>query len=280
MKKFSILLVILGILEISLALYLTTWRMHFWDAIQLKQPLHFLQQLGIFTVVALVICFVTGISGYLVSLTAIKWREKLNAKALTVLKSRIENINQRIQEDCQTYPDLVLNLAFGTLKAIIYIVVFSVSLLLSFHWWFLAILLGYSLIGTGITHCIAKPLIRLNYDNQRAEATYRNDLSVTNFNDCIRLMLGLAKKQKHLTYFQQFYGQLGVLIPILIIAPQYFTSAMTLGVLMRFTSLSSTILENLSYGINSFAQINRLLSCRRRLKEINVIGVKNEKLND
>lgn len=281
MKKFIFWLVVLGALEIGLALFLTFWREAFWNSVQLKQQISFINQLGIFTITALVICLVSGMSGYLVSLVAIKWREKLNTRALNVEsikdlqrkfhQRKIENYSQRVQSDCQEYPDLVLNLAFGTLKAIIYILVFSISLLLSFHWWFLLLLLGYSVIGTVLTHYIAKPLVRLNYDNQRAEATYRNDLSTTNFGDCIRLMLGLAKKQKHLTYFQQFYGQIGVLIPILIIAPQYFTTAMTLGVLMRFTSLSSTILDNLSYGINSFAQINRLLSCRRRLKEINII---------
>lgn len=272
MKKFIIGLIILGSLEISLALGLTYWRQYFWEAIQLKQQLHFLQQLGIFTVVALAVCFVSGLSGYLVSLTSIKWRGKLNTRALAVREqTNVENIAQRIGDDCREYPDLVLNLTFGTFKALLYVLVFTVSFMLSFSWWFLLILVGYCVIGTIITHYIANPLISLNYQNQRAEATYRLSLCPSNFPDCIRLMLGLAKKQKHLTYFQQFYGQLGVLIPILIIAPQYFTTAMTLGVLMRFTSTASTILDNLSYGINSFAQINRLLSCRRRLREISII---------
>jgi ABC-type uncharacterized transport system fused permease/ATPase subunit len=84
-------------------------------------------------------------------------------------------------------------------------------------------------------------------------------------------MLGLAKKQKHLTYFQQFYGQLGVIVPLLIIAPLYFSSGMTIGTLMRFNSLGATILDNMSYGINSFGLINRLISCRKRLKEVNIL---------
>lgn len=81
MKKYIALLISFAIIEIGLALYLTVWREHFWNAVSNKEQLHFLQQLGIFTVVALVCCFVSGISGYLVSLTAIKWREKLNDTA-------------------------------------------------------------------------------------------------------------------------------------------------------------------------------------------------------
>ncbi len=157
------------------------------------------------------------------------------------------------------------------MKAIFYIVVFSISLVLSFHWWYLGILVSYTILGSVITNYIAKPLINLNYEQQRVEASYRNDLTIINFKDCIVIMLGLAKKQKHLTYFQQFYSQVGVIVPLIIIAPFYFTSAMTIGSLMRFNSLSSTILDNLSYGISNFATINRLLSCRKRLKEAQII---------
>lgn len=271
MKKYIVCLIVFALLEISLALYLTWWRECFWQAISLKDSSSFIQQLGVFTGVALVMCFVSGISGYLVSLTAIKWRENLNAKAMSVRDNKIENLNQRIQEDCMSYPDLFLNIAFGSIKSLTYILVFSISLVFSFSYFFLLILITYSIIGTLIAKRIALPLISLNYQQQRLEATYRNNLTIENFSDCIALMLGLAKKQKHLTYFQQFYGQLGVLVPLLIIAPQYFTSAMTLGALMRFNSVSSTILDNMSYGINSFASINKLISCRKRLKEANII---------
>lgn len=271
MKKYITWLVIFAIVEITLALGLTMWREHFWNAISNRESLQFMQQLGIFTCVALVICFVSGISGYLVSLSVIAWRKILNHKAMITPCRPVENLSQRIQEDCQSYPDLVLNLGFGTVKAVTYIVVFSISLMLSFSWWFLGILIAYSIIGTLVTRYIAYPLIHLNYEKQRVEAGYRSDLTINNFEDCLRVMLGLAKKQKHLTYFQQFYGQIGVVVPLLIIAPVYFTSGMTLGTLMRFNSLSSTVLDNMSFGISQFANINNLLSCRKRLKEANIL---------
>lgn len=271
MKRYIVWLIIFAALEIGLALYLTVWREHFWNAVAQKQSVTFLHQLLVFTGAALGACFVSGFSGYLVSLTAIKWREKLNDKAFAIRKSEIENISQRIQEDCMTYPDLVLNLAFGIAKAIMYILVFSISLILSYHFWYLGVFIAYTLIGMVVTSYIANPLIRLNYEQQRAEASYRQTLTINNFKDCIYIMLGLAKKQKQLTYFQQFYSQIGVVVPLIIIAPFYFTTPMTLGMLMRFNSLSSTILENLSYGITSFATINRLISCRKRLKEAKIL---------
>lgn len=258
--------------EIGSALYLTYFREHFWDAISHKQSADFLYQLILFTGVALVICFVSGVSGYLMSLASIKWRQKLNIKAFAVREQKnIENIGQRIQDDCMSYPDLFLNLIFGTVKAGAYVVIFGVTLFLSFSWWYLLVVLMYAAIGTVITHWIAKPLIALNYKQQRVEATYRNSLTIDNFSDCIHVMLGLAKKQKHLTYFQQFYSQVGVIIPLVVVAPIYFTTNMTLGTLMRFNSTFSTILDNMSYGINSFSSINRFLSCRKRLKEARII---------
>lgn len=273
MKKYIFWLIILALCEISLALYLTWWREFFWQSIAEKQSLQFMQQLGVFTAVALTMCGLSGITGYLVSLTAISWREKLNKKALDITNCdlKIENMSQRIQDDCFSYPDLYLNLLFGLGKSLVYITVFSVALLLSFSYYYLLLFITYALVGTWLTKKIASPLIKLNYESQRAEATYRNDLTINNFNDCIRIMLGLAKRQKYLTYFQQFYLQLGVVIPLIVIAPLYFVSGMTLGTLMRFNSVGSTILENTSFGISSFAMINKLIACKKRLKEAQII---------
>lgn len=270
MRKYIIALILLGALEIALSLYLTTWREHFWNAISNRQGMDFIHQLIIFTGVALTICITSGASGYTLSLLSIRWRRILNAKALKASHS-VENANQRVQEDAMAYPDLMLGLSVGAIKALFYVIVFSVSLMCSYNAFYLVILFVYAMIGMAVTHYIAKPLIHLNYEQQRAEATYRNNLSITNFKDCVYIMLGLAKKQKHLTYFQQFYGQLGVIVPLLLIAPLYFTTSMALGSLMRFNSLGSTILDNLLYGVNSFGMLNKLISCRKRLKEIGII---------
>jgi len=187
------------------------------------------------------------------------------------METPIENLGQRRQDDCTMYPDLMLTLGVGSAKAVSYILIFSTSIITMYGYVYLLYFILYCIVGSYLTSKIARPLIELNYQQQRAEATYRNDLSINNFQDCIHIMLGLAKKQKHLTYFQQFYGQLGVIVPLLVIAPVYFTTGMTLGSLMRFNSLSSTVMDNLNYGVSSFAMINKLVSCRRRLLEAGII---------
>lgn len=271
MRKYLILMGLLAIVEISLALYLTEWRHVFWDYVSNRNINGFTSYLLIFTGVALTLCVVSATTSYLGGLASIRWREKLNAKALQLHTSAIENSSQRVQQDCSDYPNLVVILGFGVVKNIVYCVVFSITLCLLFSYTYLLLLLAYAIVATLVAKIIAKPLIQLNYDSQQAEASYRNDLSTSRFNVCIDIMLSLARKTKRLNYFQVFYSQLGVIIPIVIIAPSYFAVAITFGALMQGVSIMGTILDNLSYGVNSFNDINRLLSCRKRLQELGVL---------
>lgn len=270
MKKLITGLSLLGILEIGLSLYLTFWREHFWQSISLKNQSSFIIDIAEFTGIALFLCVISGLISYISNVCAIKWRERLTERALKADKNA-ENYAQRLQEDTIKYPTLSLNLIFGFGKALLYIIVFSIALIWSFHWLYLTVLVIYSIIGTFLARKIANPLISLNYESQRQEATYRQILTTINFNKCIVILFGLAKRQKKLTYFQSFFAQVGVVLPILLIAPEYFSTAMTIGLLMRFSSTAGSILDNLSYGVNSFASINEYLASRKRLKEIGVL---------
>lgn len=270
MKRNIVLLLILAVVEITLSLWLTWWRDSFWESVATKNSTVFLHNIETFTLAALTICFVSGISGYLVNLLTIEWRKKLNDKAYKCPNPSVENFNQRQQQDTWDYPDLMLNLIYGGVKSLMYIVVFSVAMVSSFGWMYLVIISVYCLGSTVITHYVAKPLVSLNYEQQKVEATYRNNLTISNFNDCVRLMLGIAKKTKRLSYAQVFIGQIGVIVPLLLVAPEYFATAMTLGTLMRFNSVAGTIVDNLTFGVTQFGVINRLRSCSKRLKECGI----------
>lgn len=272
MKRYITYIIFLTICEISLALYLTFWRNSFWESVSLKNLHSFTVELIVFCVIALSFCLVTALSGYFITLCAIKWRETLTKRVKSTKNvSKIENFSQRVQQDTLDYPDLMLNILFGSGKALVYIIVFSAALIYNFSAWYLTIIIFYAIISTWVAKKIAMPLINLNYKAQVAEATYRSLLSEFNFANCIGIMTQMAIKTKHLNYFQTFYGQIAVILPILIVAPAYFGGAMTLGLLMQATSTMSTISDNCSYGITSFSVINRLLSCRKRLKEIKII---------
>lgn len=271
MKKYIIIIASLALIEIGLALYLTFWRELFWNYVEAKDFHGFLVQIGVFTVVALIFCFVTAYAGYFSTLCGIKYREILDSRCQNVLNSRIENVNQRIQEDCKEYPKLLLNVYFGLGKAIVYVLVFSISLALNFSFVYLIAIVSYAIVSTIVARKIAMPLFGLNYKMQVVEATYRNNLSDLNLKNCLTVMFDMAIKTKRLAYFQTFYGQLAVVLPIMIVAPAYFHGAMTLGGLMQATGTMGTVSDNMSFGIYMFNDINKLMSCKIRLKEMGVI---------
>jgi len=276
MRKYISYVILLSLIEISAALYLTFWRELFWNYVEARNFHGFCVQIAVFTGVALIFCLVNAYAGYFTTLCAIKWRESLNFRARSIVHEA-ENLNQRVQEDCRDYPDLFLQLVFGLGKALVYVIVFSVSLAINFNMIYLGIIIGYAAISTVIAQRIAKPLVSLNYATQQAEATYRNHLNHPersevaldlSFSHCITIMTGLALKTKRLSYFQTFYGQLAVVLPIVVVAPAYFGAAMTLGALMQATGTMGTITDNLSFGITSFNIINKYKSCKKRLHEI------------
>lgn len=271
MKRYLVGVGILGSLEISLVLYLTHWREIFWNLVAAKDLHGFILYLGIFTVVALSLCVITATATYFSTLAAIEWRKRLNSKAMKLKLTKIENVNQRIQEDCREYPFLVLNIGVGIIKAIVFLIVFSIALSVTYSVIYLVIISSYAIVSTYVAKKIGNPLISLNYKAQQVEATYRNALSSPNFRNCLEVQFNLARRLKYLQYFQTLYGQLGVVVPLIIIAPAYFSTSMTLGGLMQANSIMSTITDNLSYGINNFDVFNRLLSCRKRLGELGVL---------
>lgn len=228
--------------------------------------------LGIFTVVALVSCVTSSKATYIGQLIALDIRERLTNKALDLVEHhQIEGINQRIQEDCKYYPQLLLSILTGVFRATILIAIFTYIIVHQLNVWYLLIPLGYAAIGTLIAGKIAMPLIELNYTIQVLEAKFRQVLSLFNYSETVLTNKQLFKKEKHLSYFQSFYNQITIIFPHLVLANLYFASKISFGVFMQIASAMVEMTNHLSYIINSFSSINKFLSCRRRLKELKVL---------
>lgn len=273
MRKWIIFLVLLAIGEISIALYLTHWSHQFWQSVGDKVLTDFYTQLGYFTIAALIYCFISGMSVYVARRASVEWSKILyeNTKNREFSQYAFDNIPQRIENDINVYPQLAIGLIFGFMKAFGYIVVFSIALCTQLSYIYVIILSIYTVIGFFIGKKVAQPLIKLNYNQQAANATFRREIIQENFQKCVHLWLGVAVQTKKLTYFSSFWGQLSVILPLILIAPAYFGTAMTLGALMQGVRIMNTLLENLLYPLNSFGNINDLLASRKRLKEIDII---------
>jgi ABC-type uncharacterized transport system fused permease/ATPase subunit len=80
MKRYLIYMTLLSIIEIALAFYLTEWRHVFWDYVEKRNYNGFLIQIGIFTGVALALCYVASYAQYCGTLAAIEWRKRLDTR--------------------------------------------------------------------------------------------------------------------------------------------------------------------------------------------------------
>lgn len=265
--SFLILFILLEIVGIS---FIAVWREWFWSSVSNKNLGLFIEYLIEFSMVVLVLVFVSGYKNYLVNYISLLFRNELTLEALKDIK-KIEGYRQRLQEDCRDYPLLSITLATGLFSSILQIVIFSSILVYYTHFYNLGIVLVYALIGTSIASIIAKPLISLNYNNQVVEAKFRQKLNVLNLLKVYLNNLALFKKIKYLQYFQAFFNQVMVIIPLLILSVSYFKGNMQFGQLMQLSAIIASIIDQGSYFINSFDSINKWLSCKKRLKEMGIL---------
>lgn len=272
-RLFILLIIILCLIEILGVGYITLWREWFWTSVSQKNINQFFILISYFSIVALILCLVSGLEGYYISKLSLHVRYKLTRKSLSVLSklSTTEGYAQRIQEDCLNYPLIGISLLKNIIVNFIMFFFYVYVIYRQIGYIYILLPILYGIIGTGLGGWVAHPLISLNYLNQVKEAAFRKLLSKLNYAKVHRNNHLMFKKQKHLTYFQYFYGQISVIFPYLLLASLYFSGKITFGVLMQCSASISSLVESMSIFLNSFGDINRWLSCRRRLRELGII---------
>ncbi len=201
----------------------------------------------------------------------------------------VDNPDQRIQEDIRKYTETTYSLTISMISQISTLVSFSVIL------WGLSsnlpvpgtetkvpgmlfwIALVYAGIGTYIAHVIGRRLIPLNFEQEKYEANFRFMLArLREYNEPIALLRGegterkrLAERfrfvvsnfmemvhvQKWLNAFTSFYGMANSVIPIVILAPFFFTGVVTLGVLTQTAGAFARVDAALAFFIDRYATL-------------------------
>lgn len=278
LKKMYFLLGLLLLIDCSIGGYVGVWREWYWSSLEKRELYKWLWYVSQFIGLALLSCLVSGYSQYVLNITSLRLRTVLSKKALALGTYKdIEGGAQRVQEDCLNYPLLLLTLILGLSRSIIMLGVFTTIVVVQIGYWWLLLPIIYSLIGTVLAGKIAFPLINLNYLNQVVEAKFRASLTKLNYIDVHTNNYNLFRYSKYLQYFQSFYNQVTIIVPHLMLVSLYFTGRITFGIFMQVVSSIAELINSLSYLLNSFSDINRFLSCRKRLLEIGVINrFKNE----
>jgi putative ATP-binding cassette transporter len=273
-KKYIILIIFLSILEASLIGYIGWWRAPFWGFVQSKNLYMFYWYLIYFGIAALAACGISAMNIWYQNKATLAYRDKLTEKALNINLDRpnsVEGQAQRIQEDPNSYPAFIFTFCAQMFRNVLVLGVYGTILVYQLSFINLLYPFLYTILGTGLAAYIAKPLFSLNYLNQVVEAKFRQELTKENYKTVHDNNLKVYKATKKLNYFQYFFSQISVIFPYLVIAPLYFTSNIIFGVYMQCASAMANMVECLSLLINNYGEFNKWLSCRRRLKELEII---------
>ena len=137
--------------------------------------------------------------------------------------------------------------------------------------------LVYALAGTWLTDWIGRPLVRLNFDQQRYEADFRFNLvrfrenaegvalyhgeadELRTFRERFASIVSnwwdIMRQQKRLTWLTAGYGQAAVIFPLIVVAPRYFRGQILLGGLMQTASAFGQVQDSLSFIVTSYTDI-------------------------
>ncbi|HET6307552.1 MAG TPA: SbmA/BacA-like family transporter, partial [Rhodopila sp.] len=195
---------------VALSVVLSFWRREFYNALQDKNWLAFLELLFLyrstpsgllpgFCEVAAVNIVVSVYSVYLNQLLQIRWRHWMTRQflgewladrayyhiSLTVDRAAIgtDNPDQRVAEDLRDFTDNTLSLGLGLLSNVVSLFSF-VGILwglsgaieafgVPIPGYMVWVALAYAAVGTWLTHLVGRPLAMLSFKQQRVEADFR-----------------------------------------------------------------------------------------------------------
>ena len=190
----------------------------------------------------------------------------------------VDNPDQRISEDIRSFTEFSLTFFLTLVTSFIDLVCFSFILFSIMPELFLAIF-GFASFGTFLTICVGKVLIKLNYESLAKEADFRFSLVRVRENaESIAFYAGEAVEEREtfrrfayvignmtqinfaqmkLDFVTTFYNYITWILPIMVVAPEYFAGNVELGVISQASAAFGHILDDLSIVINSFTDVSK-----------------------
>ena len=316
------LIVALGLLSVYLTVLFNDWYQRFYDGLEKKNAAIFWKEMGTFSWLAVLWVIVSVYRVYFQQMLEMHWRNWLNKNFLSswlgnrayyrmqLSGGATDNPDQRIAEDLKLFTNMTLGLSLGLLNATVTLVSFigilwSLSGPLNFSFagtnftipgYMVLGCIAYALLGSIFTHLIGRPLVRLNFTQQRFEANYRFGLVhlrenaegvalyggeasekgslLGQFSDVLGNWWSLIKAQKRLGWFTFGYSQASVIFPFLLAGSRYLSGSISLGTLMQISSAFGEVKNALSWFVDNYsttgsasiapwkASVDRLLTFR------------------
>ncbi len=305
---------VMSVMLVSLDVVFTNWYNYFYDALQDYDWHGAYDLIAVFIFLAAIYIVLAVYRYYLQSFLGLRWRrwltqqflerwmEKRSYYYLEDFNDQTDNPDQRIQEDINSLVSLSLSLLIGLLSSVVTIFAFIyilwklsgvISLPLG-KWgvwhipgylvWVAAI---YALVGTVFTFKIGRPLVMLNFEQQRREANFRfaaidlrshaehvalyrgedhqKNILQRIFSGVLDNWYAIILRQKLLLWFTAGYNQVSVILPLVVALPNYFNKVFKLGGLIQTLSAFGRIQDAMSFIVNSYTTIAEWQAVMRRL---------------
>ena len=302
------------------------WNRDFYNTFEQKDQAEFFRQLGRFALLAVTWIIMAVYRLYFQQMLQIEWRTwltdhflagwlkdqahyrmQLLARASGSVVAGMDNPDQRISEDLKLFVDYTLSLSLGLLSAVV--TLFSFVLILwalsgqitvfgtSIPGYMVWVALVYAIAGSWLTHVIGRPLIRLDFNQQRFEADFRFGLvrlrensegvalyrgeaeELTGLRQRFAAVIGnwwgLMLKRKQLGWFTSFYSQLAIIFPYIVVSPRFFAGQIPLGGIFQTASAFGQVQGALSWFIGAYtdfatwkATVDRLVGFSEALGQV------------
>ncbi len=288
---------------VAITVLINEWNARFYNALQDRNWSEFVYQLGYFCVLAAAFILLAVYQLYLNQWLQIRWRRWLTAAYLDhwlaganhyrmqLLGDAADNPDQRIAEDITQFVQLTLTIGLQLLNSCVtlgsfMVILWSLSAAAPLHLfgttfdipgYLLWAALIYAVLGTALTHWIGRPLIALNFQQQRYEADFRfNLVRVRENSEQIALLDGeraetdrlllrfgavvgnwyaIMTRQKRLTFFTAGYAQASVVFPFVMVSPAYFAGVVQLGGLMQTANAFGQVQSALSVFVTLYTSL-------------------------
>ena len=293
---YFVIIVFFNLLSVRLDILFSEWYKAMYNALQKMEESIFWIQMIVFCVLATVHMANVLLTYYLTQRFTIQWRTWLNEQMVEkwtnnqayyktqYVYNQLDNPDQRIQQDVQSYVSSSISFATGVISAVVSIVAFTIIL------WGLAgpmtiagitishamvyFVFMYVLVTSVFAFKIGRPLINLNFANERLTANYRYSLiRIKEYAESIAFFRG--EKMEKSVLFQQFdriiqnvwqmvfrtlklFGfnlvatQVSVIFPFIIQASRYFSKQIELGDLIQTAQAFGKVQSALSFFRNSY----------------------------